>query len=412
MLEHSTFKRPVHFILLWVAIAGLALLVAYILRRQIPIVAVAFFYLSALCLAATFRIQRCQALIFNFAFVLAVAAVLETYFWLAPTSRGVVDDTSVSDFITPDTDLGRTVPPKERTVRTIRRTLDGTLIYDVQYPIDRHGLRKSARPVNTLITGDTGNPQKSIFFFGCSFTFGEGISEDPFPNEYSTITGIRAFNFGLSGYGPHQMLRALEIDRPKRVVSESPAAIVYTLLPASHLWRAAGRAPWDPDGPRYEVIDGKATYMGPFSAHQGNSSTRSANDLSDLPQRALYSSRIYAEFLHERIMMHGSTADRKRVLAILLAARKQAAEKYQAPLLVVLWDIRENNGSHAEWFAQRLEENRIPTFRVSKVLPQLASNEYVVNFPFDTHPNGKANTLVAKAIVPFIASNIRTVSKD
>jgi hypothetical protein len=60
------------------------------------------------------------------------------------------------------------------------------------------------------------------------------------------------------------MLRMLEINRPRIVESNNPLEIVYTLLPSEHMICAAGRAPWDPHGLHYEVIDGALRYLASF----------------------------------------------------------------------------------------------------------------------------------------------------
>ena len=82
-------------------------------------------------------------------------------------------------------------------------------------------------------------------FFGDSFTFGEGVNdEDTLPNAFSIVSGMRVLNFGINGYGPHHMLRLLELDVPKKITSSFPRLMVYTAI-EDHIARAAGRGAWD-----------------------------------------------------------------------------------------------------------------------------------------------------------------------
>jgi hypothetical protein len=76
------------------------------------------------------------------------------------------------------------------------------LIYDVTYTIDADGLRIAA--------GLDENPHdnRCMLFFGCSFTFGEGVDDhEAMPYVAGTLANLRAYNFGFPGYGPHQMPR-------------------------------------------------------------------------------------------------------------------------------------------------------------------------------------------------------------
>lgn len=88
------------------------------------------------------------------------------------------------------------------------------------------------------------------------------------------LTGIKTgghysiYNFGYSGYGPHQMLAALQRGVVDQVVHEPVSHVIYQSIPA-HVGRAAGLAQWDPHGPKY-VLDrgGRPVYEGPFDGWQ------------------------------------------------------------------------------------------------------------------------------------------------
>ncbi|MCC7202182.1 MAG: SGNH/GDSL hydrolase family protein [Nitrospirae bacterium] len=73
-------------------------------------------------------------------------------------------------------------------------------MFDVIYEIDHDGFRK---------INNTGNPDFSIYFFGDSFTFGHGVSNnDTFSNiirEKFLKDKINIYNAGVNGYGIVQM---------------------------------------------------------------------------------------------------------------------------------------------------------------------------------------------------------------
>ena len=88
-----------------------------------------------------------------------------------------------------------------------RKTVGNQLIYDVDYTISDRRVRVTR-----------GNPNGDTWLFmGCSLMFGEGVNDDEtLPAYFSADLGYQAnvVNLGFHGYGPHQMLRSLELDLP------------------------------------------------------------------------------------------------------------------------------------------------------------------------------------------------------
>ncbi len=137
----------------------------------------------------------------------------------------------------------------ERSVRVTARKLYGNIpLYDVVYTIGDDGLR-IAYPANaTPISG-------CIVFFGDSITFGEGVNDD---QTFAYLVGQKTagryeiYNFGFSGYGPHQMLAALQAGLAEWKVTCQPTHFIY-LGWFDHIARVAGLTSWDKHGPRFAL---------------------------------------------------------------------------------------------------------------------------------------------------------------
>src|SRR3984957_9673624 len=87
-----------------------------------------------------------------------------------------------------------------------RMDFAGRPIYSVNYTIDRDLLRQT-------LSCKKGS---AIVFFGCSFTFGEGVNDDQtLPQNFANQLDrkVRVLNLGFSGYGPQQFLREEETGR-------------------------------------------------------------------------------------------------------------------------------------------------------------------------------------------------------
>lgn len=104
------------------------------------------------------------------------------------------------------TDIGRQGNPGIHASKKLT-TNSGELIYEAKYSIGGDGFRKT--PNENL------ENQHRVNFFGCSFTFGEGINDDEtlpyFVKQISSNLSVK--NFGFHGYGVHQALAILQSDR-------------------------------------------------------------------------------------------------------------------------------------------------------------------------------------------------------
>jgi|GEM_PF-703142 len=115
-----------------------------------------------------------------------------------------------------------------------KMTLKGREIYNVTYSTDSHSRRIT--PVRAV-----GQADKFILFFGCSFTFGEGVQNDEtlpfFVGQFASR--YRPYNYGMNGYGTQQMLAKLQEGGIKREIAEKQGILVYVFID-DHIDRVIG----------------------------------------------------------------------------------------------------------------------------------------------------------------------------
>jgi hypothetical protein len=351
--------------------------------------AILCFCIVACAIAAAFLVRRASTVFVSLAAAILAVGLFEVYLANFPTPPGSYrEGTYVGHHFVSDSELGFAMAPGPRVTTSTLKAADGSVIYDVKYSIDSNGLREvSPTPV----------ADKAVFFLGDSFTFGEGVDDkDALPQQFSVMTGMRAINFAVSAYGAHQVLRELEIDRPRKVESRDPQAIVYVVLPKEHMIRAAGRAEWDQNGPRYEVVNNSLEYLGHFTG-------------PTWWQNALASSLIYTKFLNERVRRTISGADRERLLALILKMRDESIYRYHAQFLVLLWDVHCDRQDPA-WLRDRLAENRIATLSLAATQPDLQLDRYYLRG--DPHPTGEGLSLAAMALTAFFDKDLRARAPD
>jgi len=129
--------------------------------------------------------------------------------------------------------LGYKPQPSMR-VSSIRKA-NGATIYSAVYTTDAHGRRLTPQPRLSE------PPKRFALFFGCSYTFGEGLNDnETLPLFFSRSAPLyRAYNYGLSGYGPQQMLEHLKRQAMAEEISEQHGIGVYTFMD-HHVKRVIG----------------------------------------------------------------------------------------------------------------------------------------------------------------------------
>jgi hypothetical protein len=117
----------------------------------------------------------------------------------------------------------------------VTEKITGKIIYDVHYSLDEYGRR---------ITLQKNLParNKHALFFGCSFTFGEGVNDDEtLPAAFSrSATSYHTYNLGFSGAAPNGILERIRTTNFLDGVTEREGIGIYVFT-TSHVERLLGR---------------------------------------------------------------------------------------------------------------------------------------------------------------------------
>jgi hypothetical protein len=284
--------------------------------------------------------------------------------------------------------------PRANTRVRGRRSAGGEQLYDVVYTIDSNGTR-----VTPTYRGD-GTPA-CILFFGGSFTFGEGVNDTeamPYIVGVKTSDRYRVFNFGYRGYGPHQMLSALEHGMVDDVVQDCKPQYVFYQTIRAHIKRSAGVRPMlvDKHGPRYRLRDnGELVYDGRF------------DEASNMPEETIVRRSTAYELLSQSFLfkeIHRGTVIQSENIALLAsivdASRRIAESRWPgSEFHVILWNDRfDPKGKMLEW---ALEEGQFALHRISDIIPDYLGDKgkYQIHEEHDSHPNALAHERLADYVV-------------
>lgn len=251
-------------------------------------------------------------------------------------------------------------------------------IFDAVYTIGPDGLR-----VVPERRGDADG--LCLLFFADSFVFGWGLDDEstlPWKAALRSGRRHRIYNFGYFGWGAHQMLALLESGRVERAIGCAPTHVLYYAL-YDHVQRAAGRSPYDPHGPRYELReDGAIERRGSFD---------------DEPRFAERWPRLARSHVVRTLAedFEPEPADFDRYAAIVAASRDRLLGRWPGVRFdVLLWD---KHWKQDPEFWQGLERFGLRVHFVSEILPDLRKQpgRYALG-PHDGHPNAEVNDRVAR----------------
>jgi len=366
--------------LVWIkwGLFGLLLFpLAYILFKKfsefswIVILLATFTYL--LLFGLKIKKEKVKILLFNISAIFFALFICESYFSIKNMSLKNGNTIKVlGNYIKPHPYLG--YGPKKFDVYNVKSIINTDTIYNVSYTIS-DGLRYTPNSNEESLD--------CVLFFGCSFTFGEGLSDSStipfFFNQYAN-QHYKVFNYGFRGYGPHQMLANIENRVPKDIqVFKNKKIAIFTFF-YDHIPRAAGYRIIDPKEPRYEIVDG---------------SLRKVGTLSKLPR--WMSSMLWQSHTYRKLFIRKNTShyDLMRTIEIIKKA-KDILLKNNVILYIVVLDELEKNDDDI-YFLNEMKRNNIKTFLVSNAIPDYFEkrDNYILHL-LDRHTNGLANEKIAK----------------
>lgn len=289
--------------------------------------------------------------------------------------------------------------------RKYRKRLFGQneVIYDAKYTIDANGFRVT--PTGSLDS----DGRRSVAFFGGSFTFGTGLEDsETLPYYFAeTASDVQVKNFGFGGWGPHQMLLILQDRRLDTWLSTGAELVVYSCIP-SHVFRAAGVAPFHREGPRYAVESGTVVLKG---AHKDIALLDPRDELSirGCFERALSRSQVWHIFEYPEgpeFRRYGREDYRDNEIELFLAIVSESKRIAQQRIgtkkfLVIYWDVSQTRARAAvdARIISGLRNMNIEVIRVTEAIPDYIVNiENYILHEMDVHPNARANQLIADHI--------------
>lgn len=276
--------------------------------------------------------------------------------------------------------------------RSYKTSGAGQLIYSADYTIDNHLLRRT-------LSG-TGGP--GVAFFGDSLTFGQGLADaDTLPQIYADLNGRKTvvLNLGFPGYGPQQMLRALETGLFDPLLAGTKIFIFETA--AWHAERAACRPGFMARAPRYELRDGEPVFVG--ACGEG---------INQVFREVVLGSKTYHRLL-EPIFDAARPQDVEIYVAELRRSAELAKQKYGARL-IALYISESDRYLAPTGFTDAQIKNKLRQSGVEVVDATLDPRNFppgtLFKIPGDGHPTAIANRARAQILENYL-SEVKTTAR-
>jgi hypothetical protein len=297
--------------------------------------------------------------------------------------------------------------PRAGIVAREKISFAGEVIFDADYTIGANGLRISP-PTD-------GYPPSApcVLFFGDSFTFGQGLADHetlPFQVQEDSEQRYRTYNFGVNGYGAHQMLSALQHDVVDDAVPCDPAQVSHVFYQGidEHVMRSAGTFWWEARGPRYALSpDGGVDLVGRLE-DKSDDRTLSELIMSQFAKSFIYRSAVQGRFVHRY-----DRDDIELYVRIIDEARRTARAKFPAAEFYVLWWDVDNLDN--ETIREGLRQRGVTVHLMSDILPNYRTDALNLDYrlhPRDAHPNALANELIADYLVDEVLPQASVFDQD
>lgn len=333
---------------------------------------------SLVLLAPLARAPQRSSVLVSLSMVLLGLALADWFTpFVFPPGPQTIFRTYASGYRSGVTEVG--VLPSPGAYRSERHAADGTVIYDVTYTVGPDQLR---------VTPDNPAGPYRVNFFGCSFTYGEGLRDDEtLPYYFSqAIRTAHVMNFGYHGRGANNALALLESNW------DTTGDINFFLGAGFQVERGVCHPDWTVHSPRYELLsDGSLKRNGACGEPRG---------LSD---RLLTSAYRYSNILAKVdnfLRSHISDDDVRLYLATL---RRMASLSHARGQKFVVGYINDPNS--------QVGETSYPNNRIMKEIASFADDLIDMALPPDPrnniggdgHPSGYANQKRAAILAGHLA---------
>lgn len=319
------------------------------------------------------RTRPARIVLFNVGAVALILAGAEVLLGLR-VERDRVQSFDPPRFVIKEPGLGHRALPNSR-VRA-RLTVGDESRYDVIYTTGPYGLRIGPPE-------SPADPASCALFLGCSFTFGEGVNdEEAMPYVAGVVSGgdYRIRNFGFLGYGPHNMLAAIETGWVEQAANCQPKYAIYWAQ-LHHVLRAAGKWSWDTNGPRYRLRE-NGTVVRDGNFESSRSAFGDTSEVATLVTRIRDSAGIAPE-------------DIELFFAIVRESRAALERLYPGiEFHVLYWDTeRDPEALRKGW-----KRYGFHVHRLSQILPDWSDRKSLYQQPDDSHPNARADELIGRYV--------------
>lgn len=263
------------------------------------------------------------------------------------------------------------------------KRVDDRVIYETDYTITPGLYRDTPRSSPSAPT---------TVFFGCSFTFGEGLADDEaLPYHYLALVegDQRVVNLGFHGYGPHHMLKILQDGTYAAAIGSEVKAVVLQTA-AFHINRVAG-IEGHPGNPRFKLEGDEVVYAGPMYSLSDRLLVKLLN------QGFATSKFIKPIFFHAKV----TAEDVSLYVAIVKKAEEIIRARYGIPLTVLYLDGYDENASGIGFTDAKIRALlELAGLKVVEAGLQDSSPSLkpLLQIPGDGHPTSLANKLRAEVL--------------
>ncbi|MBL7799969.1 MAG: hypothetical protein JNL95_04515 [Chitinophagales bacterium] len=248
-----------------------------------------------------------------------------------------------------------------------------SLLLEVSYNFDSLGRRKTYCPST--------HQSKSILFFGCSFTYGDGVNDrETLPSQYADLdSSVSVYNYAIDGWGPQQTYLQIS-KRNLSIETYSDTALGIYVWIDDHIKRAAlyksHYQGWTQFFPCFTLENNVLKYKGSFEK-----AYPLKGFLFELLNNSLF-------FKNIEIPSHETKQDYALVTALLKASRDRFSQQFKQGKFVV--------------FIYPGSSGTIIPYLKAEKIDYVVGNSSLLNntdfIPKHGHPNKNANRKIAKEI--------------